>query len=178
MSLSRISAYVSRPARRINRMAGIRTRLLSTQLPSVPASLAVVRTLPTPQELEEAELEADIIPKDKVQVMLTDRAAQQLKSISSREGNSQAAVRISVESGGCHGFQYKIELATQRGPGNYHLIHPSVQPSNLYVDPISLSMINGSTVDFATELIGSSFRVVDNPHAKGGCGCGVSWEMK
>lgn len=123
-------------------------------------------------------MEADIIPEEEVQLMLTDRAAQQLKSISSREGNSHAAIRISVESGGCHGFQYKIELAPQRGPGDYHLTHPGIQPSNLYIDPISLSMINGSTVDFATELIGSSFRVVDNPHAVGGCGCGVSWEMK
>ncbi|KAI6114101.1 hypothetical protein F5141DRAFT_1002289 [Pisolithus sp. B1] len=174
----RMPSYVSLPPRRINRLAGTRIRLLSSQVPPIPASRAVVQKSPTPQELEEAEMEADLIPEDEVQLMLTDRAAQQLKLISSREGNSHAAIRISVESGGCHGFQYKIELTTQRGAGDYHLIHPGVQPSNLYIDPISLSMINGSTVDFATELIGSSFRVVDNPHAKGGCGCGVSWEMK
>lgn len=59
-----------------------------------------------------------------------------------------------------------------------HLVHPDIKPSNLYVDAVSLPMINGSVIDFATELIGSSFRIVDNPQAKGGCGCGVSWEMK
>lgn len=162
----------------MNGMPGTCTRPMSSQAPKIPASRAEVQTLPTPQELEDAEMEADIIPEDQVQLMLTDRAAQQLRLISSREGNSQAAVRISVDSGGCHGFQYKIKLATQRDPGDYHLVHPSIQPSNVYIDPISLSMINGSTVDFVTELIGSSFRVVDNPRAKGGCGCGVSWEMK
>lgn len=174
----RTPSYVFRLPRKMNGMPGTCTRPMSSQAPKIPASRAEVQTLPTPQELEDAEMEADIILEDQVQLMLTDRAAQQLRLISSREGNSQAAVRISVDSGGCHGFQYKIELATQRDPGDYHLVHPSIQPSNVYIDPISLSMINGSTVDFVTELIGSSFRVVDNPHAKGGCGCGVSWEMK
>jgi Fe-S cluster assembly iron-binding protein IscA len=46
------------------------------------------------------------------------------------------------------------------------------------VDSVSLGLIKGSTVDYATELVGSQFRVVDNPQAKGsGCGCGVSWEL-
>lgn len=49
----------------------------------------------------------------------------------------------------------------------------------LLVDAVTLSLIRGSTLDYATELIGSSFRLVDNPQAKGsGCGCGVSWELK
>lgn len=57
--------------------------------------------------------------------------------------------------------------------------HATIKPSNLYIDAISLAMINGSTVDYATELIGSSFKVVDNPRSKGsGCGCGTSWELK
>jgi Fe-S cluster assembly iron-binding protein IscA len=46
-------------------------------------------------------------------------------------------------------------------------------------DAVSLPLLNGSVVDYATELIGSSFRVIDNPNATGkGCGCGVSWELK
>ena len=51
--------------------------------------------------------------------------------------------------------------------------------ARVVVDAVSLQLLRGSTVDFATELIGSSFRVVDNPQAVGsGCGCGVSWEAK
>jgi Fe-S cluster assembly iron-binding protein IscA len=57
--------------------------------------------------------------------------------------------------------------------------HPSIKPSNILVDAVSFALVNGSTIDFAVELIGSTFRVAHNPQAKGsGCGCGVSWELK
>jgi Fe-S cluster assembly iron-binding protein IscA len=47
------------------------------------------------------------------------------------------------------------------------------------IDEGSLGLMDGSTIEFATELIGSSFRILDNPHSAGkGCGCGVSWELK
>lgn len=55
--------------------------------------------------------------------------------------------------------------------------HPDIRPSNLFIDAVSLPMLNGSTIDYATELIGSSFRITGNPQSKGGCGCGVSWEL-
>ncbi|KAL4081003.1 hypothetical protein J3A83DRAFT_4084948 [Scleroderma citrinum] len=164
-----------RPKSRITRRC---SRPLSSRTPSIPQSRAIVLTSPTSKELEMGEVEVDLLPKDQVQLCITDRAAEQLRTISTRERNSDAALRISVESGGCHGYQYKMALASKRILGDYHLCHPSVQPSNLYIDAVSLPMINGSVIDFATELIGSSFRIVGNPQAKGGCGCGVSWEMK
>ncbi|KAF9453955.1 hypothetical protein P691DRAFT_811735 [Macrolepiota fuliginosa MF-IS2] len=72
-----------------------------------------------------------------------------------------------------------MELAKETLPDDYHFSHPTIKPSNILVDAVSLSLLNGSTIDFATELIGSSFRVMENPQAKGsGCGCGVSWELK
>ncbi|KZT65390.1 hypothetical protein DAEQUDRAFT_747061 [Daedalea quercina L-15889] len=96
-----------------------------------------------------------------------------------REHNPDAALRIAVESGGCHGYQYKLELAKRREDDDYHFSHPTIRPSNIYVDAISMALLKGSTIDFATELIGSSFRVMDNPQAQGdSCGCGVSWELK
>lgn len=60
-----------------------------------------------------------------------------------------------------------------------HFSHPTLKPSNILVDAVSMSLLNGSRIDFCTELIGSSFRVLNNPQAKGsGCGCGISWELK
>jgi len=121
----------------------------------------------------------DVIPPNEIRIELTDRAAEQLRTIASRDSNPDAALRIAVESGGCHGYQYKMELAEKRRSDDYHFTHPTLRPSNILVDAISMSLLNGSTIDFATELIGSSFRVLDNPQAKGsGCGCGVSWELK
>ncbi|KAF9218713.1 hypothetical protein BS17DRAFT_719816 [Gyrodon lividus] len=144
----------------------------------IPKAPTVLLTSPTAKDLEEQELDADLIAEDQINIILTTRAAEQLRTIAARENNPDVALRISVESGGCHGYQYKMQLATERAPEDYHFAHPDVRPSNLYIDAVSLPMVNGSTIDYATELIGSSFRVAANPQAKGGCGCGVSWEMK
>ncbi|KAH7888157.1 hypothetical protein F5I97DRAFT_1804682 [Phlebopus sp. FC_14] len=157
------------------------TRFLSSttsQTIDIPKARTLLLTSPTEKDLEEQELAVDLIPQEQIQLTITDRAAEQLRKVSTRESNPRAALRIAVESGGCHGYQYKMELATERSSEDYHLTHPEVRPSNLYIDAVSLSMINGSTIDYATELIGSSFRVAANPQAKGGCGCGISWEMK
>lgn len=49
--------------------------------------------------------------------------------------------------------------------------------AHLLIDSVSLRLLKGATIDYATELIGSQFVVKDNPQSKGaGCGCGVSWE--
>ncbi|CAA7259146.1 unnamed protein product [Cyclocybe aegerita] len=139
----------------------------------------VVLFSPSKEYIEQEELDVELLPPEQVKLEITDRAAEQLMKIAERQQNSEAALRIAVESGGCHGYQYKMALATSRSPDDYHFSHPSIKPSNILVDAVSLSLLNGSTIDFSTELIGSSFRVAHNPQAKGsGCGCGVSWELK
>ncbi|KAF7315241.1 Fe-S-biosyn domain-containing protein [Mycena indigotica] len=149
---------------------------LATELTSKPT---VLLASPAPEYIKQEEIDVELLTPQQAQIVITDRAAEQLRSISTREANPNAALRIAVESGGCHGYQYKMELAEKRGGDDYHFSHPTVKPSNILVDAVSLTLLNGSTIDFATELIGSSFRVTDNPHAKGsGCGCGVSWELK
>jgi len=121
----------------------------------------------------------DLLPPEEARVNITDQAAEQLRAIAQREKDPNVALRISVDSGGCHGYQYKMLLAHERQPDDYTFSHPTVKPSNIVVDAISMGLLKGSTVDFATELIGSSFRVLDNPQSQGsGCGCGVSWELK
>ncbi|KAG6857758.1 hypothetical protein H0H87_004174 [Tephrocybe sp. NHM501043] len=67
---------------------------------------------PSPEYLEEEEIDVDLPPPEEVNLVITDRAAEQLQSIASRQENPNAALRIAVESGGCHGYQYKMELAT------------------------------------------------------------------
>ncbi|KAH9856777.1 hypothetical protein C2E23DRAFT_721394 [Lenzites betulinus] len=147
------------------------------------AEHAELLSYPSPSALEQTEEDADepdveFVPPEEAILDLTDRAAEQLRSVAERQGDA-AALRIAVESGGCHGYQYKLDLAKSKQPDDYHFSHPRIKPSNLYVDAVSMTLLKGSTIDYATELIGSSFRVVDNPQAKGsGCGCGVSWELK
>ncbi|KAF6760119.1 hypothetical protein DFP72DRAFT_988371 [Ephemerocybe angulata] len=144
-----------------------------------PGQPTIVLQTPSAEYLKEEELDIDLIPPEQVKLVITDRAAEQLRSIATRENNPNAALRIAVESGGCHGYQYKMDLAKSRSPHDYQFTHPTIQPANILIDAVSLGLVNGSTIDFATELIGSSFRIDHNPQAKGsGCGCGVSWELK
>jgi len=143
------------------------------------ATPAILRRWPTVEDIQTAELDVEPLAQGDAQLALTERAAQQLQRISSQGEHSGSALRISVESGGCHGYQYKMELSQLRALEDYEFEHPVVNRARVIVDAVSLTLLRGSTIDFATELIGSSFRVVNNPQAVGsGCGCGVSWEAK
>ncbi|KAF4620326.1 hypothetical protein D9613_000350 [Agrocybe pediades] len=171
--------YKSFAATSIRRSIATNSPKLAALATSLPAKPTEVLFTPSLDYIKAEELDVDVLPPEQVKLEITDRAAEQLTRIAEREKNENAALRISVESGGCHGYQYKMGLADIRAPDDYMFSHPSIKPSNIVIDAVSLSLMNGSVIDFATELIGSSFRVAHNPQAKGsGCGCGVSWELK
>ncbi|KAG5350488.1 hypothetical protein C0989_010795 [Termitomyces sp. Mn162] len=71
---------------------------------------------PSLEYLEREEIDVDLPPPEEVKLVITDRAAERLRSIAAQQGNSDIALRIAVESGGCHGYQYKLELATECSP--------------------------------------------------------------
>ncbi|TRM69222.1 hypothetical protein BD626DRAFT_473354 [Schizophyllum amplum] len=147
--------------------------------PTPSGKLTSLLASPSPEYIEQEEISVDLVPPEQARLEITDRAAEQLQRIASRQNTPRAGLRIAVESGGCHGYQYKMDMSTEPQPDDYHFAHPDIKPSNIFVDAVSLSLLNGSTIDFVTELIGTTFRVAANPHAAGGgCGCGVSWELK
>lgn len=95
--------------------------------------------------------------------------------MSAKEKNPDLALRIAVEPGGCHGYQYKMEITNEIEEDDFRF--SSGDNVHLVIDSTSLRLIKGSTIDYVTELIGSQFAILNNPQAKGaGCGCGVSWE--
>ena len=79
--------------------------------------------------------------------------------------------RVAVNGGGCSGFQYRFELAD--APEDEDL-SSETDGVRLIIDPISLDLVAGSTVDFVESLGGAAFRV-ENPQAAAGCGCGSSF---
>ncbi|KAI2785029.1 hypothetical protein F4815DRAFT_451137 [Daldinia loculata] len=179
---------------------------------------------------------------------ITPRAANKLSQIMVKDKNPNLALRISVESGGCHGFQYLMSLtslppslpstpdsttsahpppetsstpptpANQEGQKTTAEIAPSTttsaapsapsigeddtifafvkddppsssEPSEakdltstatpkIILDSPSLELLKGSKVDYTMELIGSQFKIVDNPLATSSCGCGTSFDIK
>ncbi|MEO0906349.1 MAG: iron-sulfur cluster insertion protein ErpA [Pseudomonadota bacterium] len=101
---------------------------------------------------------------------LTPAAAKRVALIAQKQAKP-AILRLSVEGGGCSGFQYKFDLA--QGPDGDDMISET-DGVKLVVDPISLDLVGGSVVDFVESLGGAAFRV-ENPNAAAGCGCGSSF---
>jgi iron-sulfur cluster insertion protein len=103
-------------------------------------------------------------------LILTTNAARRVAAIADKQGKP-AMLRLSVEGGGCSGFQYKFDLADAAESEDSVSETDGVK---LLVDPISLDLIAGSTVDFVESLGGAAFKV-ENPQAAAGCGCGSSF---
>ena len=101
---------------------------------------------------------------------LTDAAAARIAAIAEKQAKP-AILRLSVEGGGCSGFQYKFGLADSTDDDDSVSENAGVR---LVVDSISLDLVAGSTVDFVESLGGAAFRV-ENPQAAAGCGCGSSF---
>jgi iron-sulfur cluster assembly accessory protein len=101
---------------------------------------------------------------------LTDAAAQRIAAIAEKQAKP-AILRLSVEGGGCSGFQYRFGLADGVDSDDTVSDNAGVK---LVVDPVSRDLIAGSTVDFVESLGGAAFRV-ENPQAAAGCGCGSSF---
>jgi iron-sulfur cluster insertion protein len=105
-------------------------------------------------------------------IILTPNAAHRVAEIAEKLGKS-SVLRLSVEGGGCSGFQYKFELADSIEADD---VIADATCAKLVVDPISLDLVRGSAVDFVESLGGKSFQVT-NPNAASGCGCGSSFSV-
>ncbi len=101
---------------------------------------------------------------------LTPAAAKRVAAIAARQAKP-AILRLSVEGGGCSGFQYRFDLANSAAVDDRISETDGVK---LVVDPVSLDLVAGSTVDFVESLGGAAFKV-ENPQAAAGCGCGSSF---
>jgi iron-sulfur cluster assembly accessory protein len=100
------------------------------------------------------------------------RAARRIGEILKTEGNG-AMLRVSVEGGGCSGFQYKFDVERAKADDDILIERDSAV---VLVDPSSAPFLAGSELDFVDDLIGASFRVV-NPNATASCGCGTSFSI-
>lgn len=103
-------------------------------------------------------------------VTLTAAAAARIGVIASRQ-QRPAILRLAVEGGGCSGFQYRFDLADTAESEDEVSETGGVR---LVVDPVSLELVAGATVDYVESLGGAAFRV-ENPNAAAGCGCGSSF---
>jgi iron-sulfur cluster assembly accessory protein len=105
-------------------------------------------------------------------VTVTERAARRIGEILGREPPG-TMLRVSVEGGGCSGFQYRFDMERAQADDDILIRR---EGALVLIDPVSLNYLAGSEIDFVDDLIGASFRV-NNPQAKTSCGCGTSFSL-
>ena len=105
-------------------------------------------------------------------VTVSDRAAKRIAEIVAAEATN-TMLRISVEGGGCSGFQYKFDLVGASEPDDLVIDKGGAR---VLIDPVSLDYLAGSEIDFVDDLIGQAFKII-NPKATASCGCGTSFSI-
>ena len=105
-------------------------------------------------------------------VSLSSSAAARVAAIAARKA-TRPALRLSVDGGGCAGFQYRFALADDAAPDDHVVETDGV---TLLVDEVSLPFVEGAVVDYVENLGGAAFTVV-NPNAQSSCGCGTSFSV-
>ena len=105
-------------------------------------------------------------------ISLTERAARRITEIMASEPEG-SMLRISVNGGGCSGFQYAFDVERTRQDEDLLIERDGAA---VLVDQVSLQYMDGSVIDFVDDLIGQSFKI-ENPHATASCGCGTSFSL-
>jgi iron-sulfur cluster assembly accessory protein len=106
------------------------------------------------------------------QMSVSARAARRIAKILESEP-AGSMLRISVEGGGCSGFQYKFDFDTTRQPDDVAIER---EGATVLVDEVSLQYMGGAELDYVEDLIGSAFKI-HNPNAVAACGCGTSFSV-
>jgi iron-sulfur cluster assembly accessory protein len=103
---------------------------------------------------------------------VTESAAHRIAEILAGEAPG-SVLRVSVEGGGCSGFQYRFDVTREQAADDLVI---EKDGATVLVDKVSLDYLAGSRLDFVDDLIGASFRV-ENPQASSSCGCGTSFSL-
>ena len=102
------------------------------------------------------------------EIKFTDKAIKQINNLLSQKDKG-FFFRIAIKGGGCSGFKY--DFSFDKNPKDEDL-----KFNNILIDKASADLLKGSEVDYASELIGDSFKI-SNPQSKSSCGCGVSFSL-
>lgn len=103
---------------------------------------------------------------------LSERAAKRINEIMAGEAVARV-MRVSVEGGGCSGFQYKFDLIEAPDADD---IVVERDGATVVIDKVSLDFVAGSELDYVADLMGAAFKM-RNPQATQSCGCGSSFAM-
>ncbi|MCS5622716.1 MAG: iron-sulfur cluster assembly accessory protein [Candidatus Marinimicrobia bacterium] len=105
------------------------------------------------------------------QIFVTEKAAKRLKAVMSAEGKDNHFLRMSVDSGGCSGMNYKMDFEDSQG-----IYDKEFETNGLKVvcDLKSWLYLKNITIDYSEDMLNGGFRI-ENPNAERTCGCGTSF---
>lgn len=107
-------------------------------------------------------------------IAVTDKAARRIAALALKEGRSEAILRVRVTAGGCSGFTYELSFAD--GPAGDDAVIEAADGVRVLVDPASIPIVRGSTLEFNDALLGGGLRMI-NPQAVHECACGDSFSI-
>ena len=105
-------------------------------------------------------------------IELTRNAAKRIAQVVASKPEMKG-LRLGVLGGGCSGLSYQIQFEQQQRPTDQIF---ELDGAKVFVDPKSLEILNGMTLDYKADLMQQSF-TIHNPNAKTTCGCGTSFSI-
>ena len=106
-------------------------------------------------------------------ITLTENAAKQIQGQLAKRGKG-LGLRVGIKKIGCSGFAYTFDYADEVRDGDQLF---ELNSAKLVVDAESLSVLDGSRLDFVKDGLKQSFKF-DNPNVDATCGCGESFSVK
>ncbi|NIM93925.1 MAG: iron-sulfur cluster assembly accessory protein [Anaerolineales bacterium] len=107
-------------------------------------------------------------------IHLTEPAIDRVRKLLLERDLRNHALRVFVSGGGCSGLQYGMGLVDQIDENDLHFQFEDI---DVVIDPVSISYMSGSTIDYVDDLMGGGFRI-DNPRALASCRCGNSFRTE
>ena len=105
-------------------------------------------------------------------IEITRNAAQQIHKMLAKRNLGEHGLRLGVKAGGCSGFEYTFGWEATPRPDDS--VFKAPDGAQVFVDPRSLRLLDGTVLDYDTSLLSKGF-ILNNPNAKSTCGCGTSF---
>lgn len=107
-------------------------------------------------------------------IEITPAAEKRIRDAMASEGAAEGGLRVGVRAGGCSGFSYLFEWATEPRSGDE--IFEAAGGTRIFVDPKSYRYLRGTVLDCDPTMLGQSL-IFRNPNATSECGCGLSFDV-
>lgn len=102
-------------------------------------------------------------------ILLSDAAADKVRTLLEQEGRDDLALRVAVQPGGCSGLRYQLFFDERSLDGDVVKDFDGVK---VVTDRMSSPYLHGASIDFVDTIEKQGF-TIDNPNATGSCACGA-----